>query len=406
MIRILTLSRLYPNSEMPSNGVFVENRLRRLVATGEISAHVVAATSWFPFRSRRFGIWSAWARIPAQEQRFGIEISHPAWLSIPRIGLAFAALPLAFAQLRHVRRLMREGYVFDLVDAHYFYPDGLAAVLVARRLGLPVVVSARGSDLFGYAEESSWLRRWIGWALRRVDHTIAVSEALRKQAIDLGASADRVTTLRNGVDLELFAPRDREAARERLAVEGPILLSVARLGPRKGADVAIKALAGLPGATLLLAGEGPEKAALETLARHRGVADRVRFLGEVPHAELPWLYSAADVLVLASASEGWPNVLLESLACGTPVVATKVGGIPEIVRANEAGLLVAERTGAAFARAIGSLLASPPPPSAVRAYAERFGWEEVVTAQAGLYRRICARHRGAPLETESPQDVS
>ena len=160
------------------------------------------------------------------------------------------------------------------------------------------------------------------------------------------------------------------------------MLSVGHLIPRKGHDLVVRALARIPDATLLLVGEGPEHNRLQQLANELGMANRVKFMGRVAHSELAQLYSAAHVLILASSREGWANVLLESMACGTPVVATDVWGTGEVVAAPEAGSLVSERTPEALASAaVVSLLAQPPARAQTRAYAEQFSWQQTSEGQ-------------------------
>jgi glycosyltransferase involved in cell wall biosynthesis len=233
----------------------------------------------------------------------------------------------------------------------------------------------------------------ILWAARRAAAIVTVCEALRTRLIELGAGGARIHTLRNGVDLVHFRPRDRDIARRNYDVEGtaPVLLSVGHLIERKGHHLVIEALARLPSARLLIAGDGPERAALERLAMRLGVAERVRFLGRVAHDALAEIYSAADLLVLASSREGWANVLLEAMACGTPVAATKVWGTPEVVADPAAGLLVEPRTADAFAIAIARVLAAPPSRAATRLYAERFSWDATTTGQLVLFHQVLAR---------------
>jgi glycosyltransferase involved in cell wall biosynthesis len=196
--------------------------------------------------------------------------------------------------------------------------------------------------------------------------------------------------LRNGVDLQRFTPVDRDAARVALGVEGFVLLSVGSLIARKGHDLTIEALTRHPDCTLLIAGQGPMRGELEALAHRQGVADRVRFLGEIPHADLSTVYSAADVMVLASSREGWANVLLESMACGTPVLATDVNGAREIVRSPAAGLLVRNRNAAALAGVLEKQRAAMPTREATRRYAEGFGWDEIAEANRALLTAVAA----------------
>jgi teichuronic acid biosynthesis glycosyltransferase TuaC len=255
------------------------------------------------------------------------------------------------------------------------------------------VITARGTDV-NLLPEYRVPRRLVRWAAAQAAGIVTVSEALRGRLIELGVPGNRIEILRNGVDLELFAPQDRAAARRELGLDaaGPVVLSVGWLAPQKSFDLVIRAAAALPDTLLVIVGEGPEKAALQRLARDLQTGERVRFLGTMPQQRLATVYNAADVLVLASAREGLPNVVLEALACGTPVVATAVGGLPEIVRVGAAGRLVQERTPEAIAAALRDLLADPPGRAAVRACAERFGWGPTTAGQIRLFRSILSEH--------------
>lgn len=389
-MKILTVTSLYPNEVQPNHGIFVENRLRRIVG-GAIEARVLAPVPWFPFTAGAFGRYADFARVPREEARCGIRVSHPRFPSIPKVGMSVAPLLMYAALERFVRNKVLGHYDFDLIDAHYFYPDGVAAALLGRRYGKPVVVTARGSDINLIAQYAI-PRRQIAWAARESTAVIAVSQALKDQMTDLGMESARTFVLRNGVDLDAFHLMEASGSASE-AESAPILLSVGNLVEGKGHDLAIRALTRLDGAELRIVGDGPLKASLQSLAQSLSVAQRVRFLGRVPHERLSEVYGRADALILASAREGWPNVLLEAMACGTPVVATKVGGIPEIVKAKAAGVLVEERSPEAIASAVKGLLAAPPARAATRAYAEQFGWQETIDAQRQLYLRLVAEHR-------------
>jgi len=389
-LRLLTFSTLYPNAALPNHGVFVENRLRQLVATGAVTSTVLAPVPWYPAGVPGPQAWRRLATVPALEQRHGLAVHHPRYLAIPRIGMLAAPALLFAAGLLAARRLAAAGHRFDAIDAHYVYPDGVAAVQLGRRLGLPVVVTARGSDVT-QLPDYALPRRMIRWAIRHADALIAVSAALGARLVDLGADPARVTVLRNGVDLAQFRPpADRAAARARLGLDGPTLLSVGHLIERKGHDRVIAALKLLPAAVcLLVVGEGPLRGALEAQAAALGLAARVRFLGGVPHAELAAVYGAADALVLASSREGWANVLLEAMACGTPVVASPIPGNDEVVRDRAAGLMATANTPQAIAAAALRLLAAPPARATTRAYAEQLGWMPTSTGQLRLFEHIC-----------------
>jgi glycosyltransferase involved in cell wall biosynthesis len=166
------------------------------------------------------------------------------------------------------------------------------------------------------------------------------------------------------------------------------LLSVGHLVPLKGHDILIKALPMLPNIRLLLVGDGPEEQSLRRLTAELQLAERVQFLGTLTQEKLKAYYGSVDALVLASSREGWPNVLLESMACGTPVIASNVGGIPEIVTAPEAGVLMAGRSPGELAQAVRELLANYPDHDATRRYAESFGWDETTQRQLALFEAI------------------
>jgi len=388
-LRILTFTTLYPNAAQPTHGVFVENRLRHLVADGRVTSRVVAPVPWFPRAlAGQFEAYGQFARVPAQEKRQGLTVLHPRFPVVPKFGMTIAPLLLFVRSLPVVRRLMAE-QDFDLIDAHYFYPDGVAAVLLGKALGKPVVITARGTDI-NLIPNHPLTRRWILYAAREAAGMISVAQALKDDLVRLGVADRRVRVLRNGVDLAMFRPLDRVALRARLGLNGPTIASVGGLIERKGHHLVIAALCALPRHTLLIAGEGPERRALERVAVECGVADRVRFLGRVLHDTIAEVYSAADILVLASSREGWPNVLLEAMACGTPVVATNIYGSPEVVRRPEAGVIVQQRTPESIADGIRRLTENPPDRTLTRRYAEGFGWDETSEGQIELFSEILA----------------
>jgi glycosyltransferase involved in cell wall biosynthesis len=190
----------------------------------------------------------------------------------------------------------------------------------------------------------------------------------------LGMPDAKIRVHHTGIDLATFRPGDRAAGKAALGLDGPLLAGVGALLPRKGHDLTIRALTQLPHATLIIAGDGPDRPRLEQLARTLGVADRVRLLGPMPHAAVADLVAAADVMVLPTVSEGLANVWVEALACGTPVVTSDVGGAREVIDRPDYGRLV-PRDPAAIAAAVLELLADPIPQASVREGALRFSWE-------------------------------
>jgi glycosyltransferase involved in cell wall biosynthesis len=394
MIRLLTFTSLYPNAAQPRHGVFVEERLRHLTANGKMAATVVAPVPWFPFRHPRFGSYSLYAKVPAREERYGIRVLHPRYPVIPKFGMNIAPALMYRAMLPVLRKLRADGTGFDLIDAQYFYPDGVAAARLGAALGTPVVITARGSDVMLIANYRR-PRQQIVHAARQVAAVIAVSQALQDAIAALGVDRQKVTVVRNGVDLERFAPRERTVIRKRLALTGPVWLTVGHLVELKGVHLAIAALARVPEVTLLIAGRGPQEPRLRALVSELRLHERVRFLGPIAHAQLCDYYNAADALIHASSREGMPNVVLESMACGTPVVAAPFASAGEVLNAAAAGEIADERSAEAIAAAWLRLRSRAPSRAATRSHAERFDWQLVVEAQQALYVQAMAGGAGA-----------
>lgn len=387
-MRILTFGTLYPSSVRPGHGIFVEKRLTELIGSGEVEAKVVAPVPWFFSKHSRFGEYALMARTPNAEIYNGIDVRHPRYFLPPKVGMSMAPLTMAFGAVSAVRRLLAEGFDFDLIDAHYFYPDGVAAALLARYFRKPFVVTARGTDI-NLIPQYTLPRRMIQWTGRNARKSIAVCRALSEELANLGIDQSNLLVLRNGVDLKRFIPLDQRDARTRLGLPAvPTLLSVGYLTERKGHHLVIQALERLPQFNLIIVGSGPDRRALEDLAQRLGVAARVQFVGSIPQTALHLYYSAADALVLASSREGWANVLLESMACGTPVVATSIWGTPEVVTSTVAGRLMKTRDVDAVVEAVTDLLGNYPNRTDVRRYAERFGWAETTRGQIELFREI------------------
>ena len=277
-LSLLTVTTLFPNAVQKTHGVFVETRLKKLIGSGEVTARVLAPIPFLP----PFLDHKSLGRIylaPRREDRGGIAIDHPRYLVVPKIGMNLTPFTLYWSMRRALKQLLASGHRIDLIDAHYFYPDGVAAVWLAQEFGLPVVVTARGTDL-NLIPEYRIPRLMIQRAARDADGLITVCEALKTRLIDLGIAGERIVVLRNGVDLDLFKVTDRDRARAELGFRRT-LGSVGGLVERKGHHHVIRALPGLPDTDLVIVGDGPERGSLEKLATRTGVADRVRFLGAV-----------------------------------------------------------------------------------------------------------------------------
>ncbi|MCG6966027.1 MAG: glycosyltransferase family 4 protein [Chromatiaceae bacterium] len=396
-MKILVFSSLYPNSHQASHGIFVENRLRQLLAYApEIEARVVAPVPWFPSSNPRFGDYAKFAGVEDHAQRHGIEVWYPRYPVIPKVGMRFAPWLMYAAVRGAVRRIRQRGFDFDLIDAHYFYPDGVAAMRLAEEFDRPFTVTGRGTDL-NLIPRYAAPRRMILRVAGKAGHMITVAGALKGYLRELGVADERVSVLRNGVDLVFFHPADQRAPlRESLGYSArPTLLSVGHLIERKGHHLAIQAMTGLPDMDLLIAGDGPEEAALRQLVERLGLQGRVTFTGRLSQDRLREHYQAADALVLASSREGWANVLLEAMACGTPVVATPVDGTPEVVASAAAGQLTDARSAGAITAAVRRLFAALPERAATRQYAEGFSWDDTSRGQLEIFRRVVGAHNAA-----------
>jgi teichuronic acid biosynthesis glycosyltransferase TuaC len=342
-MKILTFTSLFPNGVQRELGVFIYQRTVHLAQLPSNEVEVVAPVPYFP-SWMRVRPWDAYGQVPRDEITGGLRSSHPRYPLLPGIFMPLHGWLMFLGCLNHVRKLHRQSG-FDCIDAHYVYPDGFAAVLLGDALGIPTFVSARGTDINVFPE--FWIiRPMIRWTLRRAAGLIAVSEAMSKRILALEAVEGKIRVIPNGVDLRRFHPTDRNEARKRLGIseEGQILVSVGSLKAVKRHELLIRAVRRVseryPKLRLYIVGKGPLHSQLEVQVEEMGLAGRVFLVGDRPHDELCLWFNAADVSCLASASEGCPNVLMESMACGTPVVATKVGGIPEIVRLPELGRLV------------------------------------------------------------------
>lgn len=408
-MRLLVLTSLYPNSIQPRHGIFVEERLRALLKSGALTAKVIAPVPWFPSQHARFGRYADYARVPRQEWRHGVEVLHPRYPVIPRIGMTLGPMSMAMAIASTLQRQLARGDDFDLIDAHYFYPDGVAAARLGTKFGKPVVITARGTDVNTIAQMPVPGRQIIS-AAQHAAAVVTVSRALKRSLVELGVSESQITTLRNGVDLTRFVPMAHEPVRAELGISGPVWLTVGNLIELKGVHLAIEALSAVPDATLLVAGQGPERESLRALASRCGVKERVRFLGLVAHDELARFYSAADALILAARSEGMPNVVLEAMACGTAIIATAVGGVPELVEEPIAGALMHDRTAESVAAAWHVVCEHGIGDKQRKArceYAQRFSWAATTQGQLALFRRVLGADetQGRAANCQSDADI-
>lgn len=369
MLRILTLSTLFPNAHQPRLGLFVERQTRGLATLQDIELRIVAPAGLPVWPLSLHPHYRPSRALPLRESWTGLEVYRPRFRVWPKLNrgagraLARALLPL----LEEVRR----DFSFDVIDAEFFWPDGVAAMHVARALGVPFSVKARGSDIYHWGDVPG-IGEQVRAAAQAADGLLAVSQSLKDEMVARGMPGDKVRVHHTGVDLDLYRPIDRAAAKATLGIAGPLLVTVGGLIERKGQAFAIDALAGLPDATLLIVGDGADRSALEQRAASLG--DRVRFVGSQPPERVAHLLGAADVMLLPTRAEGIANVWVEALACGTPVVTCDAGGARDVFDRPEAGRIVA-REAAALSAGVREVLADPPAQDEVRKAAERFSWQ-------------------------------
>lgn len=387
-MKVLVFTSLYPNNVWPNHGVFVRERTAAVAKTGACEIRVVGPVPYYP--PVNLGWRSGYARVNKSEIVDGLEVEHPRYLMIPKFGMLLQAWMMFVSVLPTVRKI-RKQFKFDLIDAHYVYPDGVAAVLLGRYFGKPVVISGRGSDLNVFSKLRV-IRRFLQYALKRADQIIAVSATLRDVIVELGIPKQKISVIPNGVDRRKFYPVSKSQARQTLGIpnHSKLLLSVGSLTSVKGFDLLIQAVKivvedfGRNDLLLCIVGEGPLRKQLADMISDSGLGSYVRLVGSIPHAELYLWYSAADLSCLASISEGWPNVVLESLACGTPVVATSVGGIPEIIKSQTVGLLV-DRNERRVAETIHSALNKTWDGDAIVRYAREHSWDSAASCTVQVF---------------------
>jgi teichuronic acid biosynthesis glycosyltransferase TuaC len=346
-VRILVISYLFPSSLYPNRGTFVLNRLKAVSHYADVT--VINPVVWFPFCSR-MQRYAGHNRIPAVETIDGIQVYHPRFLSIPVVMKFVVALTYCLAVLLVARRLKKK-QSFDLLDLHWTYPDLPAGYMLARLFKLKQLVTVRGTPAL-YLNERSFPNYVVKRLLAKSDRVITLSDELKYLCLDSGVPAEQIITIRNGVDANTFHHVDRQSCRKKLGIspDAKVVLGAGYLTPRKGFDRIIRAFPDVirrfPKADLHLIGQsgtyaqGDRTQELKELTDQLGLTGRVHFVGEVANQDLIYWYNAADCFCLSSRSEGCPNVLLEAMACGCPVVATDVGAVTEIVTSESMGAVV------------------------------------------------------------------
>jgi glycosyltransferase involved in cell wall biosynthesis len=392
---VVVLTTFFPNPRDPHRTPFLRHLVRALDM--HCAVRVVAPVP----RRPQVGAWRDAAPVPEIERHDGVELAHPRYLAVP--GLHWLSGWTYYLGVRRTLRDLRRSHGPFVLHAHCAYPDAVGAAWVARDIGVPLVVTVHGSDI-NVSARQRLLRPQIRWALRSAQRVLAVSRALQQQVAALtGLPHERLACIPcAGYAPEVFRPRPREPVRAGLGVraDARLVLFVGHLFPVKAVDVLLRAwgmrarrgsLA--PGEELALVGEGGERARLERLVREEGVAASVRFLGPLPQAQVADWLAAADLLCLPSHSEGSPNVVVEALASGVPVVATRVGGVPDLVSDGINGLLVPPADPSSLADALDAARGRAWDAAAIAATVTHLTWRALGARNHDALARVAAPGR-------------
>jgi len=382
-VRVLLFTNHYPGSDAPTRGTYNQSTFGALSKYMDIRV-VGALPIWQGGRSlvHRFTV--------QRESRFGLDASFASFVSIPGRP-AFHAQGIHLS-LRPLMERIRREFPYDIIVATWAYPDATAAAHFANDVECPLITTVLGSDVNELPNRPE-LRPQIVWGLKRAQRVVAVSGAMGERVIELGVPRERVVVQHNAVDGEKFSLRDRDEARKRLGIspKGPMILYVGNLRPEKGVGVLVEAMSHLgkerPDAELFVVGGGPMQAELEEKRSRLGLGKTVHLVGRALHEDVPFWMNACDVHCLPSYREGCPNVILEALASGRPVVASRVGGIPEIL-SDATGVMVEAGDAQALAKGLAEALARSWDAEKQRASVEYLSWDAVAQVYRDMITRV------------------
>ena len=395
-MKVLVYTTLFPNHLHPNNAIFIKQRMFHFAKLKDCEIKVVAPVPYCP-PWPQLGKWYQNSQIKKYEVMDGIEVFHPRYPLIPKLSMPVHGLSLFLSSLKLLKKI-NQTFSFDLIDGHYIYPDGFAAVLLGKAMKKPVVLSARGSDIHQFTG-FKFIKPMIRYALSHANHAISVCDALKQEMVALGINDDKISVIPNGVDTEQFYPLDRKEARKKLFLphNRKIILSVGSLTSNKGFHVILDAFPKLVETYgdihLYIVGEGAYRFPLEQRIKALNLTRYVTLVGERPNSELKIWYSAADVFCLASSREGWANVIMESLACGMPVVATNVWGAPEILTSKDIGMLV-DRTSDALYSVLKTALETTWDRKQIRDHVKNRNWCTVAEEVKTLFGVVLDNHFG------------
>jgi len=388
LLKIAAITRYFPSSAEPWQGRSAYQTLRLLARQAEVQVFYPNASypKLFKPRSRIY------SKLDPSLSPLDVKASYFNYPALPLVSRPFNGWMAARTVLPHVR-----AFAPDLIFSYFLYPDGYAALKVGQALGVPVAVKGIGSDINRIGDRIS--AHHTRTVLRQADFLLTVSEDLRRKAIDMGASPEKSRAVLNGCDLAVFHVRDRAEARRKLDIDpaAKAVVYLGRMDLKKGLRELVEAAATLQREReeiqVYLVGEGPDRPLIDTAIKANNAGSYVHLLPSCSFDDVAVWMAAADVVTLPSYMEGCPNVVLEALACGRPMVATQVGGIPEIM-SEECGRLVPPRDSAALAWALGSVLDSTWDAAAISAYRSR-GWETVAAELMEIFNSLVSTRRAA-----------
>ncbi|MCO7226246.1 glycosyltransferase [Pleionea sp. CnH1-48] len=374
-LKVLTVTTLFPNVAQPRHGIFIANRLHQLQQYCDVDIEVVAPIAWFP-GSHLLPSYQHLKEIPATTRWKSLTVHHPRFLSAP--GRAFGFKPHFIAQA-YAKAASNQ---YDIIDAHYAYPDGAATALLANKLNLPYVLSVRGSDINVLPDQHPDNKKKIKTALGEASAVIGVSRPLTENVKQLQPAVKKVVTLENGVDNQLFRLQQPELTEDKL------LLSVGNLIDLKGHHLIVEAMPELTDYRLVIIGSGSKQHELEQRIQELGLESRVTIVNNIAQEALVEWYNRAKFTLLCSSHEGCPNVVLESMASGTPVLATRVGACEDLIDENVTGLFVEQRSAEGIADAVRRAEQQGFNKGQVHQIAQKFDWESVCKKQFELYQSV------------------
>ncbi|MFA5014852.1 MAG: glycosyltransferase family 4 protein [Actinomycetota bacterium] len=369
-IKVLFISSLFPNTENPTSAMFNKQQIMYLSELCEIK--VVAPIVWFPFLKKE--------KISYHEFLGEIEVFHPKAFYIPKLARFLYGLFYFLSIIRCIKKILK-AFDFEIIYTNWLYPDSFAAMLIAKLFQKPFVACALGTDVNVYMKYPL-RKRMILATIRKSAKTLTVSNALKEKIVEQGIPSEHIEVLYDGVDKKIFSPQDKNRAKESLGLEktSSLILYVGNLKFWKGIDYLIDAMKILVNQkeriTLCLIGDGLERKSIENKVMKLNLCNNIFLKGIKPHKDISLWMNAADLLCLPSLMEGVPNVILEAWACGIPVVATKVGGIPEILSDPDYGIMVEPQDAISLAQALSVALNKNWDKEKIKQYSLRFSWEE------------------------------